>query len=115
MLDGTGRDPPNPTYTCVVKLTPRGQYIIWKNALRKKIGTSEQKVLRRKPYKLKEEPEKGGSEEEKQKEEDEETERNKREESKKEKCYYSLKKNIRETDPKPETGLRGDLGGKCYS
>ena len=54
MLDGTGRDPPNPTYTCVVKLTPKGQYIIWKNALRKKIGTSEQRVLRRKPYKLKE-------------------------------------------------------------
>ena len=36
MLDGIGKDPPNPTYTCVVKMTPRGQYITWKNALRKK-------------------------------------------------------------------------------
>ena len=53
MLDGTGRDPPNPTYTCVVKMTPREQYIIWKNALREKIGTSKQVVLRRKPYEIK--------------------------------------------------------------
>ena len=51
----------------------------------------------------------------KEKEEDEETERNKREERKKGKLYCSLKKNIRETDSKPETGLRGNLGGKCYS
>ena len=68
----------------------------------------------REVYKLKEEPKKGDRKK-KEKEEDEETERNKREESKKEKWYYSLKKNIRETDPKPETGLRGNLGGKCYS
>ena len=48
VLDGTGRDPPNPTYTCVVKMTPRGQYITWKNTLRKRIGTSKQRGLRRK-------------------------------------------------------------------
>ena len=53
MLDETGRNPPNPAYTCVVKMTPRGQYITWKNALRKEIGTSEQRVLRRKPYEIK--------------------------------------------------------------
>ena len=71
----------------------------------------------REVYKLKEEPEKKwrGIGKREEKEEDEETERKKREESKKEKWYYSLKKNIRETDPKPETGLRRNLGGKCYS
>ena len=53
MLDGTGRDPPNPTYTCVVKMTPRGQYIIWKNALREKIGTSKQVMPRGKSYEIK--------------------------------------------------------------
>ena len=53
MLDGIGRDPPNPTYKCVVKMTPRGQYITWTNALRKGIRTSKQRVLRRKPYQKK--------------------------------------------------------------
>ena len=53
MFDGTGRDPPNPTYTCVVKMTPREQYITWKNALREKIGTSKQLMLRRKSYEIK--------------------------------------------------------------
>ena len=53
MLDGTGNDPPNPTYTCVVKMTPRGQYITWKNALREGIGTSKQVMPRGKPYKIK--------------------------------------------------------------
>ena len=52
MLDGTGRDPPNPTYTCVVKMTPRGPYIIWKNALREEIGTSEQLMPRRKSHEI---------------------------------------------------------------
>ena len=52
MLDGTGRNPPNPTYTCVVKMTPRGQYITWKNALREGIGTSEQLIPRRKSYEI---------------------------------------------------------------
>ena len=45
--------------------------------------------------------------------EDEQTERKKREKSKKEKWYCSLKKNIRETDPEPETGLRGILEGNA--
>ena len=53
MLDGTGRDPPNPTYTCVVKMTPRGQYITWKNALREGIGISEQLMPRRKSHEIK--------------------------------------------------------------
>ena len=53
MLDGTGRDLPNPTYTCVVKMTPRGQYITWKNALRERIGTFKQVTPRRKPYEIK--------------------------------------------------------------
>ena len=53
MLDGTGRDPLNPTYTCVVKMTPRGQYITWKNALRGEIGTSEQLMPRRKSHEIK--------------------------------------------------------------
>ena len=53
MLDETGRDPPNPTYTCVVKMTPREQYITWKNALRERIGTSKQVMPRRKSYKIK--------------------------------------------------------------
>ena len=53
MLDGTRKDPPNPTYTCMVKMTPRGQYITWKNALKKKIGTSKQSMLRRKSYEIK--------------------------------------------------------------
>ena len=53
MLDGIGRDPPNPTYTCVVKMTPKGQYIIWKNVLRERIGTSKQLMLRRKSYEIK--------------------------------------------------------------
>ena len=34
MLDGTERDPLNPTYTCMVQMTPGWQYITWKNALR---------------------------------------------------------------------------------
>ena len=53
MLDETGRDPPNPTYTCVVKMTPRGQYITWKNAFRERIETSKQLMLRRKSYEIK--------------------------------------------------------------
>ena len=53
MLDVTGRDPPNPTYTCVVKMTLRGQYITWKNVLREGIGTSKQLMLRRKSYEIK--------------------------------------------------------------
>ena len=53
MLDGTGRDPPNPTYTCVVKMTSREQYITWKNALREGIETSKQLMLRRKSYEIK--------------------------------------------------------------
>ena len=53
MLDGIGRDPPNPTYTCVVKMTPRGQYITWKHALREMIGTSKRVVPRRKSYEIK--------------------------------------------------------------
>ena len=69
----------------------------------------------REVYKLKEEPEKGDRKKKGEKVEDEQTERKKREKRKKEKWYYSLKKNIRETDPEPETGLRGNLGGKCYS
>ena len=53
MLDGSGRDLPNLTYTCVVKITPRGQYITWKNALREEIGTSEQLMPRRKSHEIK--------------------------------------------------------------
>ena len=53
MLDGTGRDPPNPTYTCVVKMTPRWQHITWKNALREGIETSEQLMPRRKSHEIK--------------------------------------------------------------
>ena len=53
MLDGTGKDSPNPTYTCVVKMTPIGQYITWKNALRGAMGTSKQVTLRGKPYEIK--------------------------------------------------------------
>ena len=34
VLDGTERDPLNPTYTCVVKMISRGQYITRKKALR---------------------------------------------------------------------------------
>ena len=34
-------------------MTPKGQYITWKNALRKRIGTSKQRILRRKPYEIK--------------------------------------------------------------
>ena len=66
-------------------------------------------------YKLKEEPEKGGSEEEKK-----EMRRKKQRETREKKGRRDngitfQKKNIRETDSKPETGLRGNLGGKCYS
>ena len=53
MFDGTGMDPSNPTYTCVVKMTPREQYITWKNALRERIRTSKQLMLRRKSYEIK--------------------------------------------------------------
>ena len=53
MLDGTRRDPPNPTYTCVVKMIPRGQYITWKNALREGIETSKQLMPRRKSHEIK--------------------------------------------------------------
>ena len=53
MLNVTGRDPPNPTYTYVVKMTLRGQYITWKNALREEGGTSKQVTLRGKPYEIK--------------------------------------------------------------
>ena len=50
MLDGTGRSPPNLTYTCMVRMTPRLQYITWKNALRERIGTLVQFLSWRKPY-----------------------------------------------------------------
>ena len=53
MLDGTGRDPPNPTYMCVVKMTPRGQYITWKNALREGIEISKQGTPRGRPHEIK--------------------------------------------------------------
>ena len=53
MFDGTGKDPLNPTYTCMVKMTPREQYITWKNALRERIRTSKQLMLRRKSYEIK--------------------------------------------------------------
>ena len=53
MLDRTGRDPSNPTYTCVVKMTPREQYITWKNALRERIGTSKQGMSSRESYEVK--------------------------------------------------------------
>ena len=53
MLDGTGRDPPNPIYTCVVKMTPRGQYITWKNALRERDQNSKQVTPRGKSYEIK--------------------------------------------------------------
>ena len=53
MLDGTGRDPPNPTYTCVMKMTPGGQYITWKNAPKRGMGTSKRIVPRRKSYEIK--------------------------------------------------------------
>ena len=53
MLDGTGRDSPNPTYMCVVKMIPRWQYITWKNALKEMIKTSKQLMLRKKSYEIK--------------------------------------------------------------
>ena len=52
MLDGTGRSPSNLTYTCVVRMIPRLQYITWKNALRKKIETLVQFLSWRKPYEI---------------------------------------------------------------
>jgi len=45
--------PPNPTYTCVMKMTPRGQYIMWKNVLREGMRTSKQLMLRRKSGEIK--------------------------------------------------------------
>ena len=33
-MDETGRNPPNPTYTCMMRMTPGGQYITWKIAWR---------------------------------------------------------------------------------
>ena len=53
MLDGTGGDPSNPTYACVVKMTPKEQYITWKNALRKRIRTSKQVMPRGKSCEIK--------------------------------------------------------------
>ena len=34
VLDGTGRNPPNLAYMCVVRMTRKLQYITWKNALK---------------------------------------------------------------------------------
>ena len=35
VLDGTGRSSPNLTYTCMVGIIPRLQYIAWENVLKK--------------------------------------------------------------------------------
>ena len=53
MLDGIGRDPPNPIHTCVVKMTPKRQYITWKNVPKRGMGTSKRIVPRRKSYEIK--------------------------------------------------------------
>ena len=53
VLDGTGRNPLNLAYTCVVRMTRRLQYITWKNALKAGRGTLIQFLSWRKPYKTK--------------------------------------------------------------
>ena len=58
VLDGTERDPSNPTYTCMVKMISRGQYITWKKALRegdqniKKTKSTQKKTLETKELNL---------------------------------------------------------------
>ena len=53
MLDGTEKNPPNPTYMCVVKILSREQYITKKKALREGGSEGEPKtnILKRKPLK----------------------------------------------------------------
>lgn len=43
MLDRSERNPPNPTYTCVVKMISRGQYITRKKVLREGIGRKKKR------------------------------------------------------------------------
>ena len=43
MLDGTERNPPNPTYTCAVRMEHKGGYINWKKNAPKGIGTKKRK------------------------------------------------------------------------
>ena len=69
----------------------------------------------REVYKLKEEPEKRRSEEEKKKERRKKQRETREKKGRRDNGITFQKKNILETDSKPETGLRGNLGGKCYS
>ena len=57
MLDGTGRNSPNLTYSFVVETTPRLEYITWKDVLKEerkksriKTGTLVQFYYSTKPY-----------------------------------------------------------------
>ena len=42
-LDGTERNLPNPTYTCVVRMEHRGWYINWKKSMQKMRGSEDKK------------------------------------------------------------------------
>ena len=52
MLDGTERDLPNPTYTCGEDNIKRAVYNM-EECIEKRDRTSIQRVLRRKPYEIK--------------------------------------------------------------
>ena len=45
--DGIGRSFPNLTYTCVVRMTPRLDYITWEDVL-KKGGQKKSRILKNK-------------------------------------------------------------------
>ena len=44
-MDGTGRNPTNLAYTCVVRMTLRLQYITWKNALKERLEPGYNRLL----------------------------------------------------------------------
>ena len=44
--DGTERNPPNPTYTCAVRMERKGEYINEKKSMKEGIGTEKERKTR---------------------------------------------------------------------
>ena len=90
MLDGTERNPPDPTYTCAVRMERKGGV-----------------------YKLKEEREERGSEQKKKREKD--INQKRREQEQRKRVVLITKENDRCTNFRPLTYLRVNLFKRVHS
>ena len=59
MPDGTERNPPNPTYTCAVRMERKGEYINKKRNMKKGIGAEKQEKKKRKEEREEKEKKRG--------------------------------------------------------